>query len=121
MRQLLAALAVVVGLWLLFRRDAAAAQTDDGGTGESTATFAPGTTDFTAATRARWAKALGVSLDALPALDALEDEAYAAGAPDDWAAIGWPTPCGPDDEPRRYCSAGFSTMGLPSWLQKLTN
>lgn len=53
--------------------------------------------------RAEWAKALGVAADKLPDLDYLEDEAYDQGSPANWASLGWPTPCGPAEEPRRYC------------------
>lgn len=54
-----------------------------------------------------WANTLGTSITWMYRnLDQVEDWAYASGAPDDWSARGWPTACGPSDDPRRYC-AGF--------------
>lgn len=104
-----ALVAVVVMYWIKGESRAALsgfpqprpARTD---TGTSSAEYIEGT-DYLAVTRRRWATALSIEDDEVD-FDAIEEQAYAAGAPDDWERLGWPTPCGPRDQPRRYCLDG---------------
>lgn len=51
-----------------------------------------------------WARAIGVPRSALGDIGDLEDMAIAAGAPEDWEFVRkWPSPCGPKDDPKRFC------------------
>lgn len=53
--------------------------------------------------RAAWAQVLGIPADRVD-FDGIERRAIEAGAPVDWEfGQGWPTPCGPASDPRRYC------------------
>jgi len=113
----LLALGLLLLSWLLRRRDAEA----QGGAGPSPGYSAQtgdlqnlttGETYDTASAEAQavttWANTLGTSVSWMYRnLDRVEEWAYSMGAPDDWAAQGWPTACGPANDPKRHCA------GLP--------
>lgn len=64
-----------------------------------------------AAERAQWAAALGID-PATVDFTIIEDHAKLAGGPVSWAQSNWPSPCGPEDDPRRYCDLAQLTAQL---------
>jgi len=80
---------------------------------------------FEKAERLRWSRALGIPVSAVD-FDLIDEYARAQGGPDNWegfsssdgskaSGLGWPTPCGPTDDPRIYCP------NLLDQLQSLEN
>lgn len=50
-----------------------------------------------------WAPWLGVAPGIIdPGF--VQDAAEAQGGSPDWVSLGWPTPCGPQDDPVKFCS-----------------
>jgi hypothetical protein len=61
--------------------------------------------------RQRWASALGIAPGSVD-FTVIEEHAKGGNGPDNWPRLGWPTPCGPSDDPQKHCDLPTLTAAL---------